>query len=90
MIEVIRNDSVLHGYGDSNDSKQVRGRDIYFIHIANCTCKNRPLIRMTEKCLEFDDGALTDILYQAVVILKEGRLGEFVVSKSDPQLKKYN
>ena len=89
MIEIIRSESPLHGYGDSNDSNQVRGGDVFFVHIATCTCKGRPLIRMTEKCLEFDDEVLSNILTQAVAKLKEDSLGEFSVSENDHTLQNF-
>ncbi len=86
MIEVIKNESALHGLTNPEDKNQIKGKDIYFIQIASCLCKKRPLIRISEKCLLLEIDSLSRVIENAVKKLKADETGEFTVNLSTNEL----
>lgn len=86
MVEMIRKDAELHGNNIDKKIDLLHGKDIFYIQISGCRCKNRPLLRISEKCLELSDAELSKILTDATDKLEKGMRLSFTIALPSLQL----
>ncbi len=86
LVEVIRNEAMLRGQNKNPKIDQLFGQDLFYLQVTKCRCKNRPLLRFSEKCLSLDDLTLSSAIALAVKMVKEGAEGSFTV-EADGALK---
>lgn len=72
MVEIIRKEAELHGNNEKQEIDHFRGADIFYIQLSGCRCKNRPLLRLSEKCLELNDEQLKEVLTKSTDNLEKG------------------
>lgn len=80
FVEIIRQDAELHGNNINREIDLLHGGDLFYIQINSCRCKNHPLIRLSQKCLELSDEQLAVIISQIVKKIKEGDKESFTLN----------